>query len=139
MKKLDDIPKRNIFEVPDGYFDRLPLKIQARVESTKPSTGSSPFFSFALRYAIPVVLVGMVAAYMFWPKPYQNQDELLASVSTESLVSFLNETDISTEDLIELAKLDETEADSLNAIVNSNFNIEDVDLNEMQDVLDNEL
>ncbi len=138
MKKLEEISKKNIFEVPDGYFDRLPLKIQAKVESAKPSTSSSPSFALVFRYALPLVLVG-IAAYLFWPKPNQSQDDLLASISTESLISFLNETDMSTEDLIEFAKLDETEADSLNAIVNSNFKIEDVDLNEMQDVLDNEL
>lgn len=139
MKRLEDIPKRSIFEVPESYFDQLPLKIQAKVESTKPSASSSPLLSFALRYAIPVVFVGIITAYLFWPKPQRVQDELLASVSSESLISFLNETDLSTEDLIEFAKLDETEADSLNAVVNSNFNIENVDLNEMQDVLDNEL
>jgi hypothetical protein len=138
MKKLEDIPKRNIFEVPDAYFDQLPLKIQAKVESTQPSTSVIPAFGLVFRYAFPVILVG-IAAYLFWPTSKGNQDDLLASVSTESLISFLNETDLSTEDLIDLAKLDETEADSLNAVVNSNFKIEDVDLNEMQDVLDNEL
>ena len=138
MKKLEEISKKNIFEVPVDYFDRLPLKIQARIEKAQPATISSPAFSFALRFAFPAVLIG-VAAYLFWPKPDAGNEELLASVSSEHLVSYLSETDISTEDLLEYANLDELEADSLNAVVNSNYMIEGVDLNEMQDVLDNEL
>jgi hypothetical protein len=74
-----------------------------------------------------------------WPKTNPGQDELLASVSSEHLIEFLNETDLSTEDLLEEAKLNESEADSLNAVINSNYKIEGVDLSEMQDVLDNEL
>lgn len=33
MEKLGKISKTNIFKVPDGYFDRLPLLIQKRLES----------------------------------------------------------------------------------------------------------
>lgn len=137
MKKLEDIPKNNIFEVPDGYFDRLPSKIQARIEKSNPQFHSVSVFSFSLRYAVPVVLLG-IATYLFWPKPDADHD-LLASVSSEQLVAYLNETDMSTEDLLEEAKLSEVEADSLNAVINSNYKIEGVDLSEMQDVLDSEL
>jgi hypothetical protein len=138
MKKLEDISKRNIFEIPDGYFDQLPLKIQSRVENSKASARSIPSFGIVVRYAIPLVVVGVVAGYLLWPKP-ASQHDILASVSTENLINFLNESDISTEDLLDLAKLDEMEADSLNSLVNANFKIEDVDFNEMQDVLDDEL
>jgi hypothetical protein len=137
MKKLEDIPKNNIFEVPDGYFDRLPSKIQARIEKTQPETHAVSIFSFTLRYAVPVMLLGL-ATYLFWPKADSDHD-LLASVSSEQLVAYLNETDISTEDLLEEAQLNEVEADSLNAVINSNYKIEGVDLSEMQDVLDSEL
>jgi hypothetical protein len=138
MKKLEDIPKRNIFEVPEGYFDRLPLQIQSRIEKEAPNKITLPSFSLSWQYAIPVLAIGF-AAYILWPTSKPEQDSLLASVSTEHLVAYLNETDISTEDLLEETSLNETDADSLNAVINSNYKIEGVDLNEMQDVLDNEL
>ena len=31
MKKLEDIPKKQNFEVPEGYFEKLPGIIQSRV------------------------------------------------------------------------------------------------------------
>ncbi len=137
MKKLEDISKRNIFEVPDGYFDKLPSKIQARIEQNQPERSAFSVFSFSLRYAMPALVIGL-AVYLIWPKTTSKGEDLLASVSTEHLVAFLNETDMSTEDLLEAANLNENEADSVNTFVNSNYKIEGVDLNEMQDVLDNE-
>ena len=38
MKKLEDIPKKEIFDVPDGYFEKLPGKIQARISGSVPFT-----------------------------------------------------------------------------------------------------
>jgi hypothetical protein len=53
MKKLEDISKKNIFEVPDGYFEKLPGIIQARV--AKPE--STPWFVPTLKFALPIVAV----------------------------------------------------------------------------------
>ena len=52
MKKLEDIPKQNIFEVPDGYFDKLPSVIQARIAKPEPKFWQLPAF----RYAMPLLI-----------------------------------------------------------------------------------
>ena len=60
MKKLDEIPKKSIFEAPEGYFDRLPGIIQARVSplavGAKQGPQWMPYFFFGLKYALLVLL-----------------------------------------------------------------------------------
>jgi hypothetical protein len=136
MKKLDDIPKKNIFEVPDGYFDRLPMKIQARVEITK-ETHSIPVWNLALQYALPIVIVGFALVYYFKPKPDQPED-LLASISNENLIAFLDESDISESDLLEIANFNESDADSLSQHLNDTL-LGDFDASEFKSVLESEL
>ncbi len=136
MKKLDDISKKNIFEVTDGYFDRLPLKIQARVETTK-QTHTLPVWNLALRYAMPIVIVGFTLVYFLKPKAHETE-ELLASISNEHLIAYLQESDISESDLLEIANFNETDADSLNQHLNDTL-LGDFDVIEFKSVLENEL
>ncbi len=117
MKKLDDIPKTNIFEVPDGYFDRLPMKIQARVETAK-ETHSLPVWNLAVRYALPIVIVGLALVYFLRPIGHQTE-ELLANISNEHLIAYLNETDMSVNELLDIANFNESDADSLSQHLNN--------------------
>jgi hypothetical protein len=136
MKKLDDIPKKNIFEAPEGYFDQLPMKVLARIETTKPSR-SVPVWNLSVRYAMPVLIVGFALIYFLAPK-VQQTEELLASVSNEHLIAYLNESDISVSDLLEIANFNEFDADSLSQHLNNTL-IGDLDVKEFEGVLENEL
>ena len=136
MKKLDDIPKQNIFEVPDGYFDRLPMKIQARVE-TRRQTRPTPGWSLAVRYTLPMVIVGFAMVYFFRPKSYQ-PEELLAEVSNEHLIAYLSESEININDLLEIANFNESDADSLSQHLNDTL-LGEYDVSEFKSVLENEL
>ena len=136
MKKLDDIPKKNIFEVPDGYFDRLPLKIQAKVETATTKHFLS-VWNLALRYALPVVIVAVALVYYFKPKSYQTE-ELLAEISNEHLVAFLSESEINEHELLEIVNFNESDADSLSQHLNNTL-LGDFDEDEFKGVLENEL
>lgn len=138
MKKLDDIPKKNIYEVPDGYFDQLALKIQARTEVITPSRSVSQW-RLALRYALPAVIVAAALLFIFRPKAMEDTEQLLASIPTEHLVSYLDESDISEQDLLEIIKFDDTDADSLNVQVQDEYLLNDIDESEYKSVLENEL
>lgn len=113
MKKLDDIPKKDIFNVPEGYFDKLPGIIQARVTKAQPA----PRFSlakFSLRYALPAVVV--VAGALFWYigiTPSVDPENILAGIDTEELVAYINESDLSTEELMEQVELDQTDIENI--------------------------
>ncbi len=112
MKKLEDIPKKEVFNVPDGYFDKLPGIIQARVAA--PQSQRKPVWRFALRYALPVVV--LLAVFTFWfnriPKVV-DAEQLLSSIQTEDLVAYINDSDITTEELLSDIQLDEEDADEI--------------------------
>lgn len=115
MKRLEDIPKKNIFEAPEGYFDELPGIIQSRVADKRGA--SSPILSFGLvlRYAIPVVAIAFALFFVFRQNdPLGNPDELLASVSTEELTYYLVESDFTTDELLDLVDLSDEEINALN-------------------------
>lgn len=129
MKNLENIPKKNIFEVPDGYFDKLPSSIQARLESDSPKREPKPYFRYALQYALPVVLVVVAAIFIFKPKSASVED-LLATVSTEQLIAYLDEIDVNTLTTDELIESFEFDAETIEAIeqeVYFNFDFENDD------------
>src|ERR1043165_9759542 len=101
MKKLDDIPKKNIYEVPEGYFDQLALKIQARTEVISPTRPVNRW-ALALRYALPIVVIAVALVFIFKPKSAQNTEQLLASIPSEHLVAYLDDSDVSEQDLLEI-------------------------------------
>ena len=115
MKRLEDIPKKNIFDAPEGYFDKLPGIIQARVAAE--STSSAPLVSFGLvlRYALPVLAIGLAIFMIFRENdPSGSPEELLASVSTEQLSGYLLESDFSTEELLDNLDLNEVDVNASN-------------------------
>lgn len=129
MKNLENIPKKNIFEVPDGYFDKLPSSIQARIEAENPKPETRPYFRYALQYALPVVVIVVAAVFIFKPKSNSVED-MLASVSTEQLVAYLDEVDVNaltTEELIESYEFDTETIEAIEQEVYFNFDLENDD------------
>jgi len=132
--KLEDIPKKDIFNVPEGYFDKLPNTIQARITSQKGAfSWSSPWVT-ALKYAVPAVVL-VVAGILWFNKPVQNAETILASIQTEDLVAYLDDSDLTTDDVLESVDFN---ADDVDQIENEVYelNINTVDYNEMLDALD---
>lgn len=96
MKKLDDIPKEIVYNVPDGYFKSLPAKIHARTIGRE-SAELPETTGFRLWYAIPVLVLAVAALFWFSQEAEQADAEtLLASVDTEELVSYLNDHEMIT-------------------------------------------
>ncbi|CAN5493826.1 hypothetical protein BH10BAC4_BH10BAC4_16780 [soil metagenome] len=113
MKKLEDIPKKDIFEVPDGYFDRLPGVIQARVAGTKRESVWLPYLTQSLKYALPVVVIGVVSFFYLSKPQEQSAEMMIASINSGQLVAYLEDSDISTDDLLENIPLNHDEADAI--------------------------
>jgi len=129
MKKLEDIPKNNPFSVPDGYFDKLPGIIQARISESAPEKQARPYFRYALQYALPVIGIIIVALIYLTPKESENYNDILATVSTEQLAAYLADSDITTEDILESGELDDESADAIEAEVYFN----DIDLEDLSE------
>jgi hypothetical protein len=133
MKKLEDIPKKQVFDVPEGYFEKLTSTIQARV-AEKESRRAMTLLSLpaALRYALPALV--LVAVGIFWFQNNASQtdaESILASVSTEDLVAYLNDSEISTDELMNAAEFDEDDLDDIESEVYK-LHFEDLDLENMQ-------
>lgn len=130
MKKLEDIEKKNVFKVPDGYFEELPSMIQARV--SKPSKDTSPFFGFALRYALPacVLIIGLTWFYQNQTAVSQSQnvEEMLASIDTNSLIDYVEETEISLDDVLETYEITSEDMNEIEIAAYPDIAEEDLDL-----------
>jgi hypothetical protein len=113
MKKLEDIPKKEIFTVPDGYFDKLPGVIQAQVASHSRQHGFLPSFSW--KVALPAVIV--VAAGIFWftgPTEPMDAESILATVETPDLVAYLNASeDMSLDEVLESVEFSDSDVDEI--------------------------
>ncbi|MEZ4944175.1 MAG: hypothetical protein R2804_01490 [Cyclobacteriaceae bacterium] len=114
--KLEDIPKKNLFKEPEGYFDELPGIIQSRIAKEEAKPLGIPSFGLVLRYALPVLAVGLALFLIFRQSDLMssNPEELLASVDTEALSNYLIESDLTTEELLDYADLDSKDIEALN-------------------------
>ena len=138
MKKLEDIPKKTIFEVPEGYFDKLPGVIQSRISEKKPVREGASYFALSLRYALPAIV--FIAASLFVYQNYYNSQasdvtSILASVDSQDLVDYLDEDEVSMEDILEDVSAGEINPDELNTM---ELDFSDVDLLELSNEFEND-
>lgn len=109
MKKkidIESLKRKNIHQVPDGYFDELPLKIQSRVNEEKEIT--SPIFISRMQmvWSVTAAMTIFLIGWFFYPQDTTSSTEqLLASIDSEALIEYLYEEDISTDEI--LAIIDE--------------------------------
>lgn len=139
MKKLENIPKTNIFKVPDGYFEKLPLEIQDRVEKNNPVRASRPYFRYALQYAIPVFLIAIVSFFIFRPSATPTVESMLSSVSTDELVAYLAESNLTTDELLENFEFDAISIEAIEQEVYIDFELDSNDLDLLNSELDFDL
>lgn len=132
MKKLEDIPKNHPFKVPEGYFDKLPGMIQARIAEKSDVKEAKPYFRYALQYALPVLILAVVVVIYLVPRSTQDVNTMLASVSTDELVVYLEESEITTEELLDEMTLDTESVEAIESEVYFNFdgleNFDELDL-----------
>lgn len=113
--KLEDLPKKEIFDVPEGYFEKLPGTIQARIAEGK-QRESRVALRYAFQYALPLVILVTIGLVWFENTSSSNQSPaelLLAEIQTEDLVTYLDDTDMTTDELLENASLDATDAEEI--------------------------
>jgi hypothetical protein len=131
MKKLEDIPKKQIFEVPEGYFEKLPGIIQSRVTQQREEKKWWLEYHYSLRLALPAIILLVVGIIWFSDTPKElNAENILASIQTEDLITYLSEGELTTEELLEHVALD---AQDINTIEESvyEFELTDSELEEI--------
>lgn len=133
MKKLEDIPKKDLFEAPEGYFDRLPGVIQARIAEKSSTPSWLPSLRFGLRYALPALMIAMAAIFYLNRPAMQSTEELIASIDSVDLAAYLDESEVTTEDLLEAIPLDYTEADAIQDETNDEIDADEFDVEYLKD------
>lgn len=100
MSKLEDIPKESIFRVPENYFVELPSRIQSRISGRKSFSAEKHVWQYALRYALPLVVIAAILVYNYAPEP--DAESILATVETPDIVQYLQEeSSLTTEDVLD--------------------------------------
>lgn len=134
MYKLEDIPKEQVFEVPERYFEELPQRIQSRLTGSQQHAARKHLWRYTVRYALPLVLAGVVIFYSYHPSA--NAESILESVETADLVLYLQqEPGLTAEDIIDnvdfvQADIEEIEAEAYDLqIGNSNSRDLELELN----------
>jgi hypothetical protein len=108
MKKLDDIPKKKIFEVPEDYFHQLPGVIQSRVEAQKQA--KVVHFPGILRYAAAAIVIVAIGLWLgLRTSSHEAVEEQLAQIPTGELISYLEDSEMSVDELVGEITLDTAE------------------------------
>ncbi|TXK49659.1 hypothetical protein FVR03_06085 [Pontibacter qinzhouensis] len=93
---LNDLPKKNIYKVPDGYFDQLPMQIMARTAGKEARTADTAYpLLRLLRLAMaPLVLLLLFAGvfYMNVQPPEQKANFALhaSDLGNTDILAYLN-------------------------------------------------
>ncbi len=119
MKKLEDIPKKNIFEVPEGYFEKLPGIIQTRVAKPEPTRWFVP----SLKFALPILAFVAVGIFWFSSQTGKSIEEQLSGIQTEQLIAYLDDSDLTMDDLAETVTWSDTDLNELEERVYSSFEV----------------
>ncbi len=132
--KLEDIKKKNIYTVPDKYFDQLPARIQSRANENTPVSWFSLNWSLSYKLAAPVLAVILIMFYFGRNDQSTPTDaeSLLAMVSTDEIIAYIDFMDISTDEIIET--IDLTDFDFM--LYEDNIIDADLEIDELEHLYD---
>ena len=94
--KLDNIDKKPPFEVPERYFEDLPMKIQRRVEDHKKQ---GAFFNWPIWAVASAACVLLIVVLFTLQNSSQSPENMLTEIPTSELVAYLDQLDIDLDDL----------------------------------------
>lgn len=105
--KLDDIKKNTGMQVPDNYFEELPLKIQGKIDSSR-STKSIHLFNYWKMAAATAAAVALLLVFI--PNRQPDAEQLLAEVPETALIAYLDELEM---DEYDIAKVFNEDVESM--------------------------
>ena len=112
-RKLNDIPKKEIFKVPEDYFTELEKKIDRRIDA-KPAGKVVSFYS-EHRYELAGLAAAAAIALLVIFVPWQNSGPapdvtaMIAEIPAEDCLAYLEYSDLTIEQIIGSATEQELE------------------------------
>lgn len=100
--RLDDLKRETPFSVPEGYFDKLPQMIQARIPA---EPVRKPLVSWSWQRSVGLAAASALILVLVWVTVPERQGSLgqepLSGISNASIITYLEDQDISYYDLSE--------------------------------------
>ncbi|ACT94148.1 hypothetical protein [Dyadobacter fermentans] len=100
--RLDDLKRETPFTVPEGYFDKLPQMIQSRIPA---EPVRKPLVSWSWQRSVGLAAASALILVLVWVTVPERQGSLgqepLSGISNASIISYLEEQDLSYYDLSE--------------------------------------
>ncbi len=128
MKKFENLSKKIPFTVPEGYFDNLPLILQTKLEASRSVKNDHPYFRLALQYALPVLVMVVLFMLVFKPSTSESVEQILSTVSTEQLLTYLEENNLTTEELLDTIDFDSLSVEAIEQEVYTYYQLENLEL-----------
>jgi len=119
--KLEDIHKDNIFKVPDNYFEDFPDRLHKRI-AEKEAVRPTPVIRMRTLIniaAAAVILFFVIYGISLLSTRSSSAERILSNISSEELINYLVESDMSTDELLEsldisiIASIDDPLTDEL--------------------------
>lgn len=99
---IDDIPKGNIFKVPENYFNELPMQIQSQTSGREKVI---PFISWSKKRTWGSVaacaIIGILGYFTLMPQQESLGNETLAGVENREIINYLIQENINQVDFAE--------------------------------------
>lgn len=129
MKKidLDHIEKQLPFKSPDGYFDQLENKIQAEISARRSKQNPSIYWKWSLVPAVAMLI--FISFYLIENSENQSADQLIAELSTNDIINYLETSELSEYELTEITIQYDDQMESLNPL--EELNIEETEIDEL--------
>ena len=92
--KLNDIPKRQPYQAPEGYFDRLPMRIMERTAAPE-AVAPAPWYEqlwHPVRYAVAPLLLLLVFVGVYFLNIQQTEQApaAVAALSDAEIIHYLD-------------------------------------------------
>jgi hypothetical protein len=104
--RLEDIDKKPVFNVPEGYFEGLPQTIQRKIHAGQAPAAPEWSMRFSYTIAAAVLVLVIIAGYFFRVGDTftaADPQTILAGISDTEIVQYLAQMDINQADIIETA------------------------------------
>ena len=132
--------RKDPFPAPDGYFDGLSDRIMDRIDREEESkAGKGRMISLATRAGWAAAAVISLLA-VFWlittDDSSPTSQELVAELSDDEIIDYLVSTDISLDDILDIAAFENADLDSLNMEAMPDLDISPEEADELIELYD---
>lgn len=128
--KLDDLERRSPFREPEGYFEKLPSVIQARIYDRVTEKENSFSVSWSWKRTALLGAAASVVGILLWVTYPQKQlslgEETLSQVSDEEIITYLKDNHISQSEMVEQPQVAESYSEEDVLLQQLNINDEDL-------------